>query len=297
MALIEMFQQIFGKKFNVPNIQIGFIVGTGRCGSTILAQVLNSHSKIAVPPELQFIDKLYNMQLEKLTSEDIGQIIENYCPYNLHEYFDFKTYLSGLKYPQTSLSKLLEGLFIAICDSQNKSIFIEQTPWHGQHLPMIKDLFPEAKVIHIIRDPRDVVISFIRSKWWGEISIEEGMRKWRDIVKMISQWGGENSSSYLELRYEDLVLNPKHELTKVLRLVGTDYESGMLDPDRLYDYRPLQKQNTIALQSSNYQKWHKEKKQIFFRDGIQSWKNNGNNEFAPYIDEIYDVMKKYGYEK
>jgi hypothetical protein len=65
------------------------------------------------------------------------------------------------------LRALAHDLFTDIARSKAKSYFIEQTPWHGQQLRSLNELFPHAKYIHLIRIGRDVAVSFSRTPWWS----------------------------------------------------------------------------------------------------------------------------------
>lgn len=280
-----------------PQKRLGFIVGSGRCGTTILSSLLNSHSKIVVPPELQFIDKLYNQQISQLNCEGFISIIRQFCPYNLEQFYNYRDYFNQLQYPQTNLSQVLYGLFYEISKKYNKEIFIEQTPWHGQHLPMLDELFPDCKVVHLVRDPRDVVISFIRSKWWGDITIKDGLSRWANIVNFIHDYGLKHPEKFIEIRYEDLVQQSKTELLKIMDLLQINFEEEMLDPGNLIDYRQFQKLNTLKLQSKEYVNWHSEdKKEVFFKDNVYGWQKNTEYTFDGLLDEIMPTMELFNYK-
>jgi len=277
--------------------QICFIVGTGRCGSTILSRVLNSHSKIVVPPELQFIDKLSQYDISQIGPRDIVNIIEQYCPYRLDEFCNYKDYIFSLKYPQESLGELLKGLFNSICRLYNKETFIEQTPWHSMHLEMLVNLFPDMKIIHLVRDPRDVVISFMKSKWWGEISPKEGLNKWAEIVNAVNVFSEKKGMDILEIRYEDLVVNPEYELSRLLLALGLKFEKNIMNPSMLVDYRKYQKTNTLSLQSNEYLEWRSDnQRNLFFDANVYGWKNKAEYDFGKYICNIKSIMERYGYD-
>src|SRR5580658_5156661 len=120
-----------------------FIIGTGRCGTTMLAQMLNSHSKICVPFELQLLfeyskngarlhEVFKDNKNENFGAKDFIDLIESRTPHRFHEYFDYRRFFETQRYPIRSLNELANRLFSEIAESKHKTIFIEQTPWYGQ---------------------------------------------------------------------------------------------------------------------------------------------------------------------
>lgn len=280
--------------------KIGFIVGTGRCGTTILSQILNNHSHIVTPPELQFITILNQRDLETLRAPDIIDLIEEHCPYHLEQYFDYKAYLASLNYPQRDLKLFYDGFFGAICSHFGKNVFLEQTPWHGQHLHNLRKIFPHMYVIHLVRDPRDVVFSFQRTPYWGEITFKTGLLRWEKEVQAIRKFGMSMGQRFIEVKYEDMVQFPEDGLARILALLGLQIEPSLWEADNLINYRLYQKEAGVALkfQSRGYLNWfHTRRDKIFFSEGVYAWRNNP--EYLKYqedIEIITETMKLYGYE-
>ncbi|MDT8318407.1 MAG: sulfotransferase [bacterium] len=255
--------------------QVGFIIGTGRCGTTILSKVLNSHSRICVPHELQivlgvengdrFYEKYISGELKKFKAKDCINLIERRCPYKFDEFFDYKNHFKSLSYPQADLMDLLQNLFDHICFANGKSIFIEQTPWYGQRLNILKEIFPNMKIIHVVRDGRDVALSFAKSPWWSN-DVETNMLQWEKEVKLIHSFGIKYPENFVEIKYEDLVQNTEHELKKVLQLFGLEYEADILNPDKLINYDKFLKGDNSKNVSKEYKDWSSSKKQVFSQE-------------------------------
>lgn len=284
-----------------PPERLGFIVGTGRCGTTILAQILNNHSCIVVPPELQFLHRLHGCDFKLLRGRDIASLIDESCPYHLERYFDYRAFLASLHYPQPDFATFLNGFFGAICEHFGKSVFLEQTPWHGQHLATLAASFPALNVIHVVRDPRDVVFSFMRTPYWGDIQFGEGLRRWENEVLAIREFGLTLGNCFIEVRYEDLLTTPLESLSLILSTLGLDMEETLLDPARLIDYRTFQKgaENSLAYQSRGYREWRETgRQQVFFKDNIYGWKRR--QEYPALrgeIEAIAETLALYGYER
>lgn len=285
--------------------QIGFIVGTGRCGTTILSQVLNSHSKICVPPELQIIvsagngerlfDKYTSGELKKFSSKHFIDLVKQCCPYHLELFFDYQKHFKELKYPQTDLAEILNNFFDHICYTHNKEIFLEQTPWNGQNLGILKKLFPKMKVIHLIRDGRDVALSFLKTPWWYK-DIEKNILRWEKEINCIHQFGTNNLDNFFEIRYEDLILNPEIELSKILTLLDLRFEKDMINPEKLINYSEMFKGNFLNNQSNNFKNWTKNKKETFFKDSIYAWRKEVPSKFSDLPKSVSDTLKRFNYE-
>lgn len=285
--------------------QAAFIVGTGRCGTTILAKVLNSHSRICVPHELQIIvgigngDRLYEKsvsgEMARYKSRHFIKLIERCCPCHFEQFFDYRRHFRELDYPQKDLRRILRDLFDHICFTYGKEVFIEQTPWHGQRLEVLKGLFPEMKVIHLVRDPRDVAVSFARTPWWSK-DVAANILQWEREVKVIHDFATRHPEGFLEVRYEDLVMNPTAELGRILALFGLSFEAGMLQPAKLINYEAMSKIASGNLRSSGYKEWKKGSDQVFFPDSVYAWRKNRDHDFAVLTRPIRGTLARLRYE-
>src|SRR5690349_3896982 len=132
-----------------------FIIGTGRCGTTWLGQMLNSHMELCVPPEIQLLfeysgngnrlfEEFFLADQQGLSGEQLASIIERGCPHNLDKFFDYHKFCQRQDTPKTSLDVFVRSLYAAIADKHGKSWLIEQTPWYGQRLDLVSRLFPDA---------------------------------------------------------------------------------------------------------------------------------------------------------
>lgn len=118
--------------------------------------------------------------------------------------------------------------------------WVEKTPLNIRHIGWILERFPEARVIHVIRDGRDVVCSlrehpdrrWVDGAWVKELhprSIEEHARRWVADTAAGMAWRGD--PRYLEVRYEDLARDPEPALRRVLAFLGVPYDAALLAPD------------------------------------------------------------------
>jgi hypothetical protein len=289
-------------------MRFGFIIGTGRCGTTLLAKMLNAHSEICVPHELQILmeecgngRRLFEVfqsgDHASFFAEDFIRLIEERCPYKIHEYFDLEGFFRSRTYPEVDLCQLASDLFTAIADSKGKSYFLEQTPWYGQHIPTITQLFPRAKFIHVIRDGRDVAISFSRTPWWSK-DVLANLSRWEREVSVILR----DSLYYLQpdqvhlVRYEDLVISPESALEGICRFLGVTYEADMLHVSNYFQYEALLKDDQKIAPSQELQQWEEGLKTPTFSGSVKAWSRQNAVDFGMTTSNVNVLLAQLGYE-
>lgn len=106
------------------------------------------------------------------------------------------------------------------------TMWVEKTPRHVRALPRLFALSPLAKVVAMVRDPRDVVASYIErlhaSKVPRTAAFEEGLHRWIIDVAYVAEWT--QDPRVLVVRYEDLIAQPKAELDRVFAFLGLKYD-------------------------------------------------------------------------
>ena len=110
----------------------------------------------------------------------------------------------------------------------------DSTPHHLLYLPLIKKLIPDALIVHIIRDGRDVAVSLKKIGWirpfvWdrnGSLLVSGLFWKW--MVLKGRNHGRKMGPDYMEVRYEELVNKPRETLAEISMFIGED-----LDHDRI----------------------------------------------------------------
>lgn len=95
----------------------------------------------------------------------------------------------------------------------DKSAFFASVP-----LEVLAQVVPELKVLHLIRDGRDVSLSW-RAMWTGPHSLSESAWLWRDHIRDKQRWGRANSDRYMEVRYEDFLNDTDAALAKISEFV------------------------------------------------------------------------------
>lgn len=209
-----------------------FIVGAQRSGTTMLRLMLNQHSRLCVPFESVFIPNFY---------------------YRLHEYSDLgepanmesllkaiaadEWVQKGKLIPDPAkvldrcprdYSSLIDAIFTAYAHAQNKVRWGDKTPSYVLNIDMLWALFPGCRIIHLIRDGRDVSLSLAKLSW-GSRDIIRNATDWRWKVMLGRKMGSMIVDNYLEIRYEELVSEPSKTLEGVCNFLGERFELEMLN--------------------------------------------------------------------
>ena len=200
----------------VPDINVAMIVGAQRSGTTWLQLLCAAHPKIAGSEELH------------LFSRYIGHVVAAY--YNDRRQYADAGRSQGLP---TLLSRdefdgivkdFASSVFSKLLRSKpGAALAIEKTPDHVLHLHYIMHLFPKLKAIHVIRDPRDVVVSQLAAaaSWgedWAPKNAAEAAERWVEWVNTGRKYA--TSANYMEVRYETLHRDGARELARVYDFLG-----------------------------------------------------------------------------
>ena len=210
-----------------------FIVGVGRSGTTLIRQMINCHSQIAIPYESHFITKYLskkNLYGQLSVDENLSALVDDILSEPILKNWDYvpgkKQILDSIA--ERDMASIFSAFFSQYALHHDKLIWGDKSDYlHQMH--KIKSLYPQAKFIHIVRDGRDVALSVMKMKW-GPNNIREAANWWSEHVRLGYSMGRMLSSKqYYEVRYEDLVADPEKYLNEICRFVGVNFESKMLE--------------------------------------------------------------------
>lgn len=203
-----------------------FIVGAPRSGTTLLARILDSHSKIAIYHETQYYP-LLRADLHRYG--------------NLHRLADLTHFIDDLRYlsrvlhatdlPPTDefidslVERSFEGVLAALLQfharQQGKLRGGDKTPRHHAYLGEILARLPGSPVIFVLRDPRDTVHSIRRA---FRTDLKGAVWMWREAYANYEKFRGRVHA----VRYEELVREPEKTIEAACAYLGEAFESGML---------------------------------------------------------------------
>jgi hypothetical protein len=209
-----------------------FIVGSPRSGTTLLRLVLNSHPRIGIPVETGYFPAVYERFSERRGSwEEAVELFVGYCerrflpPLALEGERAALLALNGPDY-----ERLLTLPVASWAAAQGKPRWGEKTPFHIFYAGSIMRLFPAAKLLVMVRDPRAAVASMNR---FGAIGSGTALnaRLWRDVytdgITTVEQFVPREQA--FTVRYESLIVDPEHTLTGVCNFLGENFDPVLLD--------------------------------------------------------------------
>ena len=224
-------------KIDSPQLQVHFLLGFERSGTTLLSQLLNAHSQAISPPEnlflLQFYDRFKDKkQWQKL---DIDFLVEHILwqgMKSMHLWNVDKEMLKTALYPllpntdYPTIVRTIYAQFVLAKEKADLKIVIDKNNPFAYHFEKLQVIFPDAKFIFLVRDYRGVFLSRKQKKvfYKSQDPYISGM-----MWKMINQKIFENLTQKIVVRYEDLVEKPERVLTMICNYLSIPYESAMLD--------------------------------------------------------------------
>jgi hypothetical protein len=204
-----------------------FIVGTGRCGTTLLRLMLDSHPHLTIPPETHFIP---NAASERFVSDPVGAFLARVfdSPFWGDNHLSKEELSRRVRTLQPfDLGEALRAFYALYAESQSKPRWGDKTPIYVLHMCTIQDLLPEAQFIHLIRDGRDVTLSF-DGLWFGPQTVEAAAKRWVSWIEEARAQAAK-LQGYMEVRYEDLVAAPESTLMRICAAIDLPWDPAMLD--------------------------------------------------------------------
>ena len=208
--------------------------------------MLDSHPELAIPPETGFLTlgpKLRGRG-DRLR-ERFFRAVVNY-PDWAPAWPDFEVSEEAFRAALTEItpfdvSEGYRAFYRLYAARQGKPRWGDKTPIYCMSLDEIRRVLPEARFIHIIRDGRDAALS-LRGMWFSPgWEIETQAAYWRECV-LAARRAGIGRPDYLEVRYEDLILNTRETLERVCDYIDLSFEPAMLSyytrtPERVREHK------------------------------------------------------------
>lgn len=205
-----------------------FIGGLYKSGTSLLRAMLGQHSNIAGGLEtywfdLAFADRfdkgLPNRNVDGTRNEPLREHVKR-----LAEFYDFDAqWVSRLSEKHSSAEEFIDVFMAEYTKRHAKRRWVEKTPANVLYIDRIYRCWPNGRFIHVVRDPRDVYSSVCRSGKWSEP--QEFASLWKKFIEAFDCGRKRVPSSYiLEVRYENLVLDPVNTMHSILNFISEPWE-------------------------------------------------------------------------
>ena len=217
-----------------------FLVGSARSGTTLLRRVVDAHSQIAIARETHWVPRFYEQRIGVTADGDATpELLDHLVAYRRFPRF---------KVPEEELRRLVErdepvsyAAFVSrfydlIGERRGKRLVGDKTGAYARAVPILHELWPDARFVHLIRDGRDVALSVLNWKpepgasrlpTWEEDPVMTTALWWSRNVALARE-AGSTLRRYHELRYEELVTEPEQTCRRLCAFLDVPYEESML---------------------------------------------------------------------
>jgi hypothetical protein len=262
-------RDFFGRRtgWGAPGPDPILIVGLPRSGSTLIEQILASHSKVEGTQELADIQRIvlelqgrdydpdnprYPGALAEMTREDFGRLGEKYLA-------DTRIYRKG-----------------------GKPFFIDKMPNNFRHIGLIHLMLPGARIIDARRDPMSCCFSNLKQLFaQGQeftYSVDDIARYYRTYLELMRHWDDALPGRVLRVQHEDVVDDLEGSVRRILDHCGLPFEPACVEYYKT--------ERSVRTPSSE------QVRQPIFRDGLDQWKPYGAW-LGPLQAALGDALARY----
>jgi Flp pilus assembly protein TadD len=231
-----------------------FLIGFPRSGTTLLERVLTSHPDIVALEEIDALGVAGNNLLD--TDAGLANLAE-------------------LK-PEEAIERrhlYWNSVRQAMGETIGNRIFVDKMPLHAVALPLISQLFPDARILFALRDPRDVVLSCFRRRFrinsamFEFLTLEGAARYYDTVMQLAASARDRLPLSLIEVRHEAVVADFDSEIRKVLEFVGVQWDPRVRDfaaQVRAIHKTPSAPQVARGLNADGVAQWRRYQAQLMF---------------------------------
>lgn len=215
--------------------QLILLGGMSRSGANMLGNILDSHSEIACGPDTGIIDEVSYLYLTMLSAHRAGRL----SAYTSEEEI------------RASMANLIRGFYAPYAARKAKKIVVDRSLNNIWSFPIIAEILPEAKFVHVIRDGRDVACSQLdvgnrlRAAGHSVDTMSDATLRsvfycaavWAETVRFGWDQAGPESSLARDGRafttfYENIVISPESQVRNLCDFIGVPFMQSMLYPER-----------------------------------------------------------------
>jgi hypothetical protein len=275
-----------------------FIVGANRSGTTLLRLILNAHSRLAVPEEVVYFDsQIAGVPVERwrrpgLSSSDYAAFVRRFvhgCSRSLDGLDAASLIAEILEEGPPDFRRPYRAVLERWAERHGKARWGEKTPGNLFYADVIAEMFPQARFVHMVRDPRAVVSSMQRVSFFPD-DVAFNALTWRKHLTEGRALLEEHvpPARRLTLRYEYLVTDPEQAVRAVCDLLGERFEPAML---RFHETAGAYMKPSAA------SGFNEAATTPISSEGVDKWKRRLSREERAVVDRLCaPQMRAFGYE-
>ena len=233
-----------------------FVVGCPRSGTTLLSLMIHAHPRIALPPESRFLISTWRERdqwADLSTRKQVRRLARSVTRRRsrLDDLgLERRPTVRAIVHAPPTLGSAFGTVFAEFARLHGKARWGDKRPLYYMEVDVLLRLFPDAQIVHIVRDPRANMASLKGMPWWPYDSVGSAAQ-WAH-----AEWCSRRNSRRLPadtfhvVRYESLVADPRHVLGELCEFLGEDFDEAMLAPAVVRDVVPERKTWHANLDSS-----------------------------------------------
>jgi hypothetical protein len=209
-----------------------FIVGCDRSGTTLLRLILDRSDEVAIPTESMFIADMAAIRSrfgDLAGDEQFGRLAGIVWRHPKVREWRLKgapPKRDGRR-GEPAYRAALEAPYLAYAAQQGKPGWGDKTPYYVGHIDELRRVFPEARIVNLVRDGRDVALSLLRVPF-GPANVWAAAHQWREAIDAGERAAERLGTDLLTVRYEDLVAGPETAIPAVCEFLEIGYRPEML---------------------------------------------------------------------
>ena len=250
------------KNFNVSKIyphnqKIIFILGMPRSGTTLIEQIISSHSEVYGSGELPYLSKIISGEFianSGLLTNTFSEIYSDFSPNNI----------------------IADQYFSYLKNYQIKNTFItDKAPLNFRWIGFIKAYFPTSKIIYTSRLAKDNCLSLYKNLFEGNLNFSYDQKDlgiyYNLHLDLMKFWKNLLPDSFLEVNYESLIKDQESEIKKIINYCDLNWEEQCLKFNK--NKNPIKTVSVAQARSPIY------------KSSVESYKK-----FSPYLQDLFDLV-------
>jgi LPS sulfotransferase NodH len=295
---------------DLKNIPIFFIIGKGRSGTTLLQTILDANPHVCIPHESHFFIHLYKKYHQKkkwlkqdlldfyndLFTEEKIELIWDIDKERLKE--DILKCDSNIEFSE--LCKIIYTHYQSPFPKSDIQIIGDKNPINTMFIDWILSVYPHAKFIHVLRDPRANAASHIKTH--PNRRVEFAALKFSDFNKKCDILKKDKNLKILTIKYEDLVSDPKQVLSTICSFLNIELHESMLNHNNVINDNIKEKliqnytQKNNSLKLKLFEIFHKNLSRPINTGSLEKWKEELTKDQIIGIENMSkNDMKEYNY--